>query len=406
MSGARQVVVTGLGLVTPIGIGTAAVRESLREARSGIREWRSPALNKAFPAGIVQANFASRFTKIELPYLDRCTQMALVAASEALDEAGLTDFEAEGARAGVYYGTVRGGAETEESWVREFHVAAKQVARPYTVLASMLNAAAGQISIRHKIRGPAYTHSSACASSGAAIGEACRAIRDGRLDAALAGGAEASLVPSILAAWDAIRALAPVDHSDAGRSCRPFAKDRAGLVLAEGAVFLVLETIERARARGIRPYCAVSGFGMASDAHHIASPSTDGQLRALRAALDDAELAPDEIGYVNAHATATSGGDPIEAAALHQLFGTSVPVSATKSIHGHMLGAASAMELAVTALAVRDSFLPATAHLQEVAKECPLAHVSSTTFDHPIRHALSFSAGFGGVNVALVASAI
>ena len=275
-------------------------------------------------------------------------------------------------------------------------------------MASMLNAAPALISIRHKILGPVITNSSACSSSGAAIGEACRAIRDGYLDIALAGGAEAALTPTFMALWGGLRALAEVDLADVGRSCRPFSIDRSGLVLSEGAVFFVLESREHAEQRGVDCYARLSGYGIASDGHHIGSPHASGQAAALRAALQDARLDPGQIDYFNAHATATRGGDPVEVAAIHEVFTTAVerlPVSSTKSIHGHLLGAASAIELAVCVLAIVDSFLPATAHLDQVDPECALLHVAGTSqISHTVEHALSLSAGFGGTNVALAVS--
>jgi 3-oxoacyl-(acyl-carrier-protein) synthase len=275
-------------------------------------------------------------------------------------------------------------------------------------MASMLNAAPALISIKHKILGPVITNSSACSSSGAAIGEACRAIRNGYLDVAVVGGAEAALTPTFVALWGGLRALAEPDAADVSRSCRPFSADRTGLVLSEGAVFFLIESREHARQRGAACYARLSGYGIASDGYHIGSPNAGGQAAALRAALADATLRPDQIGYYNAHATATRGGDPVETAAIHEVFGEaaeSLPVSSTKAIHGHLLGGASAIELAVCVLAIGHSFLPATAHLEEVDAECRLRHVAKwPEFNHPLEHALSLSAGFGGTNVALAVS--
>jgi 3-oxoacyl-(acyl-carrier-protein) synthase len=262
----------------------------------------------------------------------------------------------------------------------------------------------------HQILGPVITHSAACASSGVAIGDAFRSIRHGIVDVAVAGGAEASLIPVYFGAWDGLRALAVPDPADPARSCKPFSTQRNGLVLAEGAVFFVLESAEHAGRRGAQPYCRLSGYGIAADAHHIGAPSARGQAAAMAAAIDDAGLRAPDIGYINAHATATPGGDPIEAAAIRKVFAAvtdDIPVSGTKSIHGHMLGAASAMELAVCILAIRESFLPATANLDEIDPQCRLRHVAN----HPLRgcrvdHALSLSAGFGGTNVALLVSAL
>lgn len=403
-----DVLVTGIGVISPIGSSVTALVDSLRASRSGIRLWQSPSLSKQLPAGVIEEDFSSHFSKLELPYLDRCSQLAMLAANQAIGDAGIEGFATRAQRAGVYYGSVAGGVKTEHDWVRQFHVDHVEVSRPFTIMASMLNAAPALISIRHKILGPVITNSSACSSSGVAIGEACRAIRDGHLDIAVAGGAEAALTPTFMALWGGLRALAEPDATDVRRSCRPFSADRSGLVLSEGAVFFVLESRKHAEHRGVDCYARLSGYGIASDGHHIGSPHPDGQAAALRAALRDARLDPGQIGYFNAHATATRGGDPVEVAAIREVFakeGARLPVSSTKSIHGHLLGAASAIELAACVLAIVDSFLPATAYLDEVDPECALHHIAGhAQADHAIEHALSLSAGFGGTNVALAVS--
>jgi len=400
----RDVVVTGLGVISPIGLNVAELLTSLQQNRSGIRLWESPLLDKQLPAGVIGRDFSAEFSKLELPYLDRCSQIAILAARQATRDARLEQFAEYGQRAGLFYGSVTGGVQTEHDWVHRFYAEQKQVSKPYTIMACMLNAAPAQISIRHQILGPVMTHSSACTSSGAAIGDAFRAIRDGYLDVALVGGAEAALTPAFMASWRGLRALAEPHELDASRSCRPFSKDRSGLVLSEGAVFMLLESWEHARQRDASCYCQLSGYGIASDGYHIGMPKAEGQVAALRDALRDAGLRPDQIGYVNAHATATPGGDPIEATALREVF-AEAPVSSTKGIHGHLLGAASAMELATAILAINQSFLPATAHLDEVDNACALNHVANApVLDRAVEHALSLSAGFGGTNVALVVS--
>ena len=404
----RDVLITGMGVISPIGQSVQALRESLRRSQSGIGLWQAPSMSKSFPAGMIGQDFSDRFSKLELPYLDRCSQLAMLAAGQAMEDAAIDGFGSFERRAGLYYGSVAGGVKTEHDWVRQFHVDHIEVSRPFTIMASMLNAAPALISIRHKILGPVITNSSACSSSGAAIGEASRAIRDGHLDIALAGGSEAALTPTFMALWGGLRALAEPDPVDVGRSCRPFSTDRRGLVLSEGAVFFVLESREHAERRGADCYVRLSGYGIASDGYHIGSPQTEGQAAALRAALLDAGLEPAQVDYFNAHATATRGGDPVEAAAIRQVFAGAVeqlPVSSTKAIHGHLLGAASAIELAACVLAIVDSFVPATAHLEEVDAECDLHHIAGQSLlDHPLEHALSLSAGFGGTNVALAVS--
>jgi 3-oxoacyl-[acyl-carrier-protein] synthase II len=256
--------------------------------------------------------------------------------------------------------------------------------------------------------GPVMTYSAACASSGLAIGEAFRAVREGRVDVALAGGAETPLLSGMLGAWDGLRAMASFDPDDVGRSCKPFSRDRKGLVLGEGAAFMVLESEGHAAKRGGRAICELSGYGTAADGRHIAAPDVRGQVAAMATALADAGITPAELDYVNAHATGTPGGDIVEATALREILGSEaerVPVSSTKSLHGHLLGAASAIELVVTALALKHGFLPATANLENPDPECRLRHVACTPVRGvELRHAMSLSAGFGGTNTALCLS--
>jgi len=404
MDSRREVVITGIGVFSPIGIGVPQLIEHVRENRSGIRIWEAPEFGMRLPAGLIEQDFSGEFTKLELPYLDRCSQLAVLAARQAAEDARISCFDTYGRRAGLYFGSVGGGVKVEHDWVGDFHVQRKRTAKPYTIMACMLNSAPAQISIRQQILGPVMTHSSACTSSGAAIGDAYRAIRDGYLDVAVAGGAEACLIPTFTALWTGLRALAEPDAIDVGRSCRPFDKNRNGLVLGEGAAFFVLEARESAERRGAGVYARMSGYGIASDGYHIGSPKSEGQIATLQAALEDADLQAADIDYLNAHATATPGGDPVEAKAIAAVF-ENVPVSSTKAIHGHLLGAASALELAITVLAVNRSFLPATAHLNEIDPACALNHVArQPVFDRPLRHAMSLSAGFGGTNVALVVS--
>ena len=404
----RDVVITGMGLISPIGLSVTELISNLATGKTGIHLWESPRLSKKFPAALVQHSFTKSFTKLELPYLDRCSQMAILAARQAVADAGLAGFAEYGQRAGLYFGSARAGTETEEAWFEQFLIEHKETARPYSVFAIMHNAAAAHISIRHQILGPVMTHSSACTSSGCAIGDAYRAIRDGYLDVAIAGGAEAPITASVLGAWDGTRALAVVDPTDVGRSCRPFSKRRNGLVMGEGAGFIVLESAEHARSRGVECYGAVSGYGIASDGYHIGSPKVEGQVAAISAALDDANVSQGQINYFNAHATGTRGGDMVETNAIRLAFGdaaTALPVSSTKSVHGHLLGAASVLEFIITTVAMTESFLPATTNLDEPDPDCNLNHIANNPiFDKPVEHAMSFSSGLGGTNVALVVS--
>lgn len=406
----RRVVVTGLGLASPIGLSAAEVTNSLLEARSGISLWAAEGFTKTFPVGFVHGDFDTGFEKRDLPYLDRLTKLTTFAAGQAIEQAGLApDFGKYSGRAGVFSGCVMGGSESEYAWLQDHFLRGKQTARPFPMIAGMHNAPAAWLSIRHQIAGPVLTHTTACASSGVAIGDALRWIRAGDIDVAIAGGCEASLVAPFMGAWDGLRALAKPDPADVSHSCRPFSRDRAGLVLSEGAVFFILEEAEHARARGATALAVLSGYGVASDAHHVGIPHARGQVAAMTAAIRDAGLQPADLSYINAHATATMNGDPIEVSAIREVLGAaadSVPVSSTKSLHGHLLGAASAMELAVCLLAMQHKFLPATAFLDDIDPACPLRHVLKTERDVQIRNTLSLSAGFGGTNAAIVLSAI
>ncbi|WP_031404234.1 beta-ketoacyl synthase [Thiomonas sp. FB-Cd] len=400
-----EIAITGIGVISPIGSSETEVLESLLGLKSGISAFDSPDMARPFPIGAVNAQFNEAFTRVELPFLDRTTQMAILASRQATENAGLANFSTFGDRAGVFYGTVRGGGATEWEGIRQFYLEGRKTAKPYVIMGCMANAAASQISIRHQILGPTACHSSACSSSGAAIADACRHIRGGELDIAVAGGAESALQPMFLGAWDGLRALADVDHMPS-QSCRPFSRRRTGLVLGEGSVFYVLESREHAERRNAPILAFIDGWGIASDGHHIGAPHQRGQIAAMRAALKGARINASQLGYINAHATATRGGDPIEVAALKEVLGDAthtVPVSATKALHAHMLGAASAMEMLVCILAMRHSFIPATAFLDDLDPECTgLYHVPETILNHPVRYAMTLSAGFGGTNAALV----
>lgn len=402
------VAITGLGVLSPIGLNIDEVQASIASTRSGIVPLEAPPLGKIYPAGVVQARFEDRFTALELPFLDRCQQMAILAADQAMRQSGHADLAEYGLRAAVHYGNVNGGVATAQAWYGQMLLEGRGASRPFTAMAIMGNAGAAQISIRRKVHGPVITHASACSSSGVAIAEAARAISDGHLDIAIAGGAEAPLTASLIGVFDGTRSLAKIDQDDPSRSCKPFSSQRNGLVVGEGAAFLILESEHNARARGAEVLAYVSGSAIGSDAWHIGTPYADGQRATLRKALDDAGLAPGEIGYVNAHATATNGGDVVESDALRSVFGSgseAPPVSSTKGVHGHLLGATSALEAVITILALRSATLPATAHLDQIDPRCALNHIpAEAARNRRIAHALSFSCGFGGTNAALVFS--
>jgi 3-oxoacyl-[acyl-carrier-protein] synthase II len=271
----------------------------------------------------------------------------------------------------------------------------------------MNNAAAGHVSIDHGLRGPSLTYSTACSSSAIAVGEACRAIRHGYIDAAVAGGAESLLTLGTIRAWEALRTLAVTEADDPSASCRPFSRDRTGLVLAEGAGMLVLEELDHAKRRGARIRTEVIGYGASSDASHLTRPGEEGQVRAMRLALADAGVAPDEIDYINAHGTATLAGDVVETAAIRKVFGeraTRIPVSSTKSMHGHMMGAAGAVEFIAAVMAIGRGGLPPTANLRVPDPDCDLDYVPNTgRRGVAVRTVMSNSFAFGGSNAVLIA---
>lgn len=408
MGTGQAVVITGMGVISPAGASVAELASALRESRSGIRELQPPPLRRAYPAGVVPIAASKDFSRLELVYLDRCQQLALLAAGDALRDAGLGRMDGFGDRAGLYYGNVNGGSTTAQGCYRQLFCEDMQAASPYALMSIMPNGGAAQISIRHGITGPVHTHGSACSASGVAIGEAARAIRDGYLDVAIAGGAEAPLTGAMFCGFEGARALARIDAVDVARSCRPFDQRRSGLVLGEGAAFLLLESERHAKKRGAACLAYLSGYGVAADAHHIAMPEAAGQARAIRLALDDAGLEPAGLHYFNAHGTATRSGDPVEAAAIRSVFGSGsagVPVSSTKALHGHLLGAASAVECIVSVIAIRYRMLPATAGLEQPDPACMLNHIAGKSMQYQEVHtAMSLSCGFGGTNVALVVS--
>jgi 3-oxoacyl-(acyl-carrier-protein) synthase len=405
-----RVAVTGIGVVSPLGTGVAAFHRALTEARSGVRRLDpSVALRSGVQVGAaVDWDPALHFKPPEAAQLDRASQYALVAAGEALAASGLDPAGAAPAareRIGVYWGTGMGGAHTLEAAYRQVYADDDFRLRPLSVVMAMSNAAGSNVALRWGLRGPFANFSTACSSSAMAIGEAMRTIRAGRADAVVAGGSEALLTPGMLAAWQALRTLAPADAQDPAASSRPFDQRRAGLVLGEGAAALVLEDEARARARGARILALLSGYGNSCDAAHLSKPDRDGQARAMREALAEAEVEPREIGYINAHGTATRVGDVVECEAIRAVFGEAdVPVSSTKSMHGHLLGGAGALEMAAALLPFYDGVLPPTAFLEQADPACTVRHVACRAERGAIpRAVMSNSFAFGGSNVALVA---
>jgi 3-oxoacyl-[acyl-carrier-protein] synthase II len=302
----------------------------------------------------------------------------------------------------VYAGCGMGGATAIETAYRSTNGRVP----PLTIPAFMPNAPAAHVAMRQRVQGPVLTYSVACASSAVAIAEAAKAVQSGEVDVAIAGGTEALIVPGVVLAWQAMHTLASFEPGEEGRSVRPFARDRSGFALGEGAAFLVIESAERARRRGARVHAQLSGWGISCDATHLTKPDVPGQARALRAALGRAGLQPRDVGYCNAHGTATPIGDVIERNALAEVWGADLDqlrVSSTKALHGHLLGAAGALEAAITVLALRERQLPPNAHCNEIDPACQLNLVPQAGAAAPQLHAaISNSFAFGGTNAVLL----
>jgi 3-oxoacyl-[acyl-carrier-protein] synthase II len=406
----RRVVITGLGIVSPLGQSPEQFFSSLMQGHSGIKRLKSDfaeQLSIRIAAPVEDFNPSAHFSKIQLTGLERFSQFALVAAEHAVQDAGLVLNESEYDRAGVYMGSCLGGAGTLEDGYIEVFKRDNPRIKPLSVLLSMNNAAASHLSIKHHLQGPNITYATACSSSAIALGEAYRQIKHGYTDVMLAGGSEAMLTLGAMKAWEALRTLAHEDPADPGASCKPFSRDRNGLVLGEGAAVLVLEDAERAIQRGAKIYAELAGYDCSSDASHITKPDAAGQTRTINNALKDAGLQPQEIGYINAHGTATLAGDIEETRAIKQVFGADaykIPVSSTKSMHGHLMGATGAVEFMAALLALHHQSIPPTINLHHPDPECDLDYVPNQgRTDVPLTAVMSNSFAFGGTNAVLIA---
>ena len=329
--------------------------------------------------------------------LDPFAHFGIAAAREAIGDSGL-EFDSDLCdRTGVITGSCLGGKETEDGFFYDLYANKKSRVPPIAIARSMSNAVASHVSIEYGLRGATFTTSTACSSANHAIGQAFWLVRQGTLDTAIAGGSEAPLCYGNLKAWEAMRVVAP-------DTCRPFSKDRNGMILGEGGAMLVLESEEGAKKRGARIYCEIAGFGMSADAHHLTTPLADGAARAMRAAMDDAKIDAGDIGYINAHGTATQANDVMESEAIRSVFGDrtgEIPVSSTKSMHGHTLGAAGAIEAAATVLGLYKRLLPPTANFTEQDPECRVKVIANEALEAAPETALSNSFAFGGLNAVL-----
>ena len=405
----RRVVVTGLGVISPLGNDPDTMFSALMEGRSGVREIVTEGSKGPHTSIGASAEFdpASYFQQ-KTDSLDRVSQFTIAAAALAVKDAGITFTDDNRNRSGVSFGTGMGAANALEETFAQLLLRDPNRVKPLTVLKVMNNASAGHVAIQHGLAGPDLTYSCACSSSSVSIGEAFRQIRHGYADVMIAGGAEAPLTFGFFKAWEAMHILAIPDPANPSASCRPFSKTRSGLVLGEGAAMVILEERESALLRGAPIYGEITGYGSSNDHLHITKPSVEGQAQAMSLALADAGIAAEEIDYVNAHGTATVLNDVTETRAIKKVFGDrayKIPVSSTKSMHGHLLGGAGALEFAIALLAMKHRAVPPTANLDVPDPECDLDYVSGTGRpDQDIRCVMSNSFAFGGTNAVLIAT--
>ncbi len=397
----RRVAVTGIGVISALGPNRESFWRALAAGESGIRPMELVAPETVrFPNAAEARDYrvSDHFDEKEAALLDRFAQFAAVAAREAVSDAGIVFTADLRERTAVVTGSSTGGQTSEDESFRDYYERKQLRFSPFTIPKSMCNAGASRVSFEHRITGPVYTVSTACSSANHAIGQAFWMVRGGAAEMAIAGGSEAPFSPGMLKAWEGMRVVSP-------DTCRPFSKDRKGLILGEGAGMLVLEPLERAQARGAHIYGEIAGFGMSSDAHHLTQPLPDGAARAMRAALlDAAGTAPEAVEYINAHGTGTPANDSTETEAIRAVFGahtSKLMVTSTKSMHGHALGAAGAIEAAAALLALARGVIPPTANFLAPDEACDLDVVPNLARQRHVEWALSNSFAFGGLNAVL-----
>ena len=400
MADYRRVVITGQGCVSPLGLSAVATWQAMREGRAGIAALTGlDAADLRTPVAAQLKGYvpADHFDEKRLVLLDPVSQYALLAAREAMAQSGLQVQGEAADRAAVVIGTGIGGASTQDSMARRLYGEGNPRVHPMAIVRVMPNAPASQISLEMGLRGPAFAVASACASANHALAQAWMLLQSGVADVALAGGVEACITVGTVKAWEAMRVMAD-------DTCRPFSKGRRGLVLGEGAAVFVLETLEHAQARGATILAEFAGAGMSADAADIVMPDAGGAARAMRAALAQAGLSAQDVGYINAHGTGTPANDKTETKAIRAVFGSHadmLAVSSTKSMHGHALGAGGAIELVAVIGALRDGVIPPTINHLEADPECDLDVVPNVARVRQVEAALSNSFAFGGLNAVL-----
>jgi 3-oxoacyl-[acyl-carrier-protein] synthase II len=407
----RRVAVTGIGIIAPIGVGRERVWEALCAGQSGIsqiEEFDTSNLKTTIAGVCGDFHPCEFFDEREITRLDRVSQLALAATDLATRDAGLTNGHLDSYDVGVILGTGFGGQGSIEEYCGAFFSNGRGRRSAIAIPKSMYNASSSNIAIRFKARGPNITISTACSSGANAIGQAFHLIRYGHAERMIAGGADAPITPVVMDAWKDMRVLS-TKNDNPTRACKPFSANRDGFVLAEGAGIVVLEEMGAALERGAHVYAEIIGYGATADAAHITFPDPDGEAHAMMRAMKDAGVAPEQIDYINAHGTATKFNDASETEAIKRVFGSrayEIPVSSIKSMLGHSMGAAGAIEFIATTLALADKLIPPTINYEETDPQCDLDYVTEgvrSASSLPLKVAMSNSFGFGGNNAVLVA---
>lgn len=396
----RRVVITGLGAISGLGLSVSEFWHSLSAGESAIKPYSHPMadVKVSVASTVPHFNPDKFFSSEQLPLLDRFSQLAVIAAQEAVNDSGLISGGDTLAKAGAIIGSGCGGKHTDEETYEKFYKQQRKRAHPLTIPKGMPSAAASMVSLNLGIKGPAFALSSACASGSHAAIQGAAMIQAGMLDVVIVGASDAPFTYGLLKSWDALRVVS-------NDTCRPFCHDRSGIVLGEGAGMLVLESEKHAKARGVRIYAELIGYGMTSDAGHITRPEVAGITKVMEKALQNSSISLQDVDYINAHGTGTTANDIAETEAINTLFSSyakNIAISSTKSMHGHALGASSALELVATTLAIHNSTVPPTTNFTKADKKCDLDYVPNTARNQKINVAMSNSFAFGGLNAAVI----
>jgi len=405
----RRVVITGLGVISPVGTGIEKFWKSLLDGQSGIgpiTRFDASELPARIAGEVKDFQVENYIDKKEARRMDLFTQYAVAAAKMAVEDSGMDFNQIDANRVGVILGSGIGGIETFEEQCKVLVNKGPNRVSPFMVPMMIVNMAAGQISIHLGAKGPNITVVSACASGTNAVGDAFKLIERGDADVAICGGTEASITPLAVSGFCSMKALS-TRNDEPTKASRPFDKERDGFVMGEGSAILILESLEHAQKRGTKIYAEVLGYGATADAHHITAPAPEGEgaARSMWMALNDAGLKPEQIDYINAHGTSTELNDKFETLAIKKVFGEAagqLMVSSTKSMTGHLLGAAGALELAVSALALKEGEIPPTINYENPDPDCDLDYVPNVKREKEIKYALSNSLGFGGHNATVI----